>query len=61
MRTYKNLYLHLFNALTDALDDLHRGHISSAAHTLEAAQQQTEAWFMDCETMPDEPLSPVQR
>ena len=42
MTTYKELYFHLFNTLTDAIDDLEQGHIINAIYRMKQAQIQTE-------------------
>lgn len=54
MHSYKQLYLHLFNALTDALEELDRGRIIPAIHLLKAAQRQTESWHMELDIIPEE-------
>ncbi len=42
MERYQKLYLKLFNAITDALEQLEKGRISQAQVTLIAAQQDAE-------------------
>lgn len=56
MTTYKELYFHLFNALTDALRALERGHVITAIHLLQRAQQQAEEWVMEFDILPDTPM-----
>jgi len=56
MKSYKALYFHLFNVLTDALGAIEQGHIITAIHLLQKAQQQTEEWAMEADILPDTPL-----
>ena len=42
MERYQKLYLKLFNAITDALEQLEKGRIPQAQVTLIAAQQDAE-------------------
>ena len=56
MTTDKELYFHLFNALTDALRALERGHVITAIHLLQRAQQQAEEWVMEFDILPDTPM-----
>ena len=56
MNSYKTLYFHLFNALTDALRALERGHVITAIHLLQRAQQQAEEWVMEFDILPDTPM-----
>ena len=44
---YQKLYFHLFNAITDALNQMELQNYGQAAVTLVAAQQQTEDWYME--------------
>ena len=47
MPDYQKLYTLLFNAVTDALEDLERLNIGAAKARLIAAQQQAEELYMD--------------
>lgn len=49
MLNYKTMYLRLFNAITDALEDLARGNVPRAADILRRAQQETEEMYIDIE------------
>ena len=49
MDSYKQLYFHLFNAITDAIGDLKKNDPATALLRLAQAQQQTEEWYMDSE------------
>ena len=42
MQTYKELYFHLFNTLTDAITDLEQGQVLTAIHRMKLAQQAAE-------------------
>ncbi len=53
MTTYKELYFHLFNTLTDAIDDLEQGHIINAIYRMKQAQIQTEEQHLDLDLVPD--------
>ena len=44
---YKKMYFCLFNAITDALQELEKHHILSANLILQNAQQRTEEMYMD--------------
>lgn len=46
---YKKMYLTLFNALTDAIEQLERADYGSAREILIRAQQQTEEIFIESE------------
>jgi|GEM_PF-332681 len=46
MDDYKQMYLVLFNSVTDALDDLHRQDCAGAARRLAQAQCRTEELFL---------------
>lgn len=47
MPDYQQMYLTLFNAVTDALTALEQRNLGQAAALLRAAQQETEAIFVD--------------
>lgn len=47
---YKKLYFWLFNAMTQALEELGRGNISGAKRILEQAQIQAEELFISTGT-----------
>jgi len=47
MPDYQKLYALLFNAVTDALEDLDRLNIGAARERLVAAQQQTEELYIE--------------
>lgn len=50
MTNYQKMYVTIFNAVTDALDMLERGHTWSAKAILKEAQQVTEEIYIDtCE------------
>lgn len=44
---YKKMYLHLFNAVTDALEELGAGRTEQAKRSLIAAQQRCEELFIE--------------
>ena len=44
---YKKMYLCLFNAITDALQELEKQNSSSAKNILQSAQQRTEEMYVD--------------
>ena len=44
---YKEMYYHLFNALTDALEQLENGQVVLARDILMRAQIETEEMYMD--------------
>ena len=46
MPTYKELYFHLFNAITDALRALEAQNIGTAKELLIHAQQNTEEMYL---------------
>ena len=54
MTTYKELYFHLFNALTDAINELEQGQIVSAISRMKQAQIRTEARHLDLDIVPDQ-------
>ena len=47
MVDYQKLYVHLFNAFTDAIEKLEKGYPVIAKDILMYAQQQTEEMYMD--------------
>ena len=47
MQLYQKMYLHLFNAVTDALRALENGQTEHARLLLVEAQQQTEAHYVE--------------
>ena len=51
--TYKELYFHLFNALTDAINELEQGNTVSAIYQMKQAQIQTEERHLDLDIVPD--------
>lgn len=53
--SYKELYLRLFAAITDALRDLQCGRIVSAIHILLRASEEAEAVHMERDILPDAP------
>lgn len=44
---YKKMYFHLFNALTDAIEEFRTGDVLTARDMLMKAQQETEEMYMD--------------
>lgn len=50
---YKKMYLTLFNALTDALDQLEKGHPAAVAAILRTAQQNTEDQYIEADVDED--------
>lgn len=52
---YKNMYYHLFNAVSDALKSLERGAVEEACGLLKRAQQETEELYLDGEEEGDSP------
>lgn len=49
MADYRQMYSHLFNAVTDALEELHMGEIVEAEYRLKMAQMKCEDIFHDTE------------
>ena len=49
MPDYQKMYLTLFNAITDALEEIQKPHIGLAQERLIAAQQLAEDIFIDAE------------
>ena len=52
MELYQKMYLHLFNAVTDALRLLGVGQTQAAAVLLERAQQDCEEMYINVEAPP---------
>ncbi len=46
LSTYKKMYYHLFNAVTDALSELENRNYGTAAARLKKAQQDTEELYL---------------
>ena len=44
---YKKLYFHLFNALTDAIEEIQTGDVLTARDILIRAQQETEEMYLE--------------
>ena len=53
MTSYKELYFHLFNAMTDAIEDLEAGRIVTAIARMKSAQQETEEAHMAADILPE--------
>ena len=51
---YKNMYFHLFNAVTDALTQLERQNFGAAAEILRQAQIDSEEIYLDAEDEEEE-------
>ena len=49
MAEYKSMYLHLFNAVTDSLENMAEQNFGQAAACLRQAQQTCEKLYMDGE------------
>ena len=47
MPDYEKMYLHLFNAITDALAELEEANIGQAVMTLQQAQADTEEMYIE--------------
>ena len=47
MPDYKKMYLTLFNAITDALEEMQKQNIGLAQEQLKAAQQKTEEIYIE--------------
>ncbi len=54
MTTYKELYFHLFNALTDAIEDLETGRIVLAIHRMKQAQLSAEEAHLRTDILPED-------
>ena len=52
MELYRKMYLHLFNAVTDAVRLLGAGQTQAAALLLEKAQQDCEELYISGKTLP---------
>ena len=48
MANYQKLYTLLFNAITDALEELEQLNVGSARERLMTAQQQAEELYLEC-------------
>lgn len=46
---YKKMYLHLFNAVTDAIREIEYGTAEKALNRLKLAQEETEELYCACE------------
>lgn len=53
--SYKELYIRLLSAITDALRELQCGRIVSAMHILLRASEEAEAVHMEVDILPDMP------
>ena len=53
MTNYRELYFHLFNALTDAIRDLEAGRVVPAIQTMKQAQQEVEEAHLRSDILPD--------
>lgn len=49
MEPYKEMYYHLFNAVTDALAMLARQNYGLAAKRLKRAQRETKEWYLEAD------------
>lgn len=54
--SYKDLYLKLFSAVTEALADLQSGRVLSAMQILLRETQNAEAVHMETDILPEAPL-----
>ena len=54
MQNYQKLYTTLFNAVTDALEQLEQQNFGVAREFLRQAQQQTEEWSISAEESAEE-------
>lgn len=54
--SYKELYLRLFSAMTDALADLQSGRIVSGIQILLRETEAAEAAHMEADILPDAPV-----
>lgn len=55
MPDYKKMYLHLFNRVTDALNDIQAGAVDHAQDNLKQAQQECEELFIETDSDTDFP------
>ena len=55
METMKEMYLHLFHAVTDAICQLEAQNYGLARETLTRAQQETEEMFLEAEETAGKP------
>ena len=51
MNIYKDMYFTLFNALTDAIEEMEAQQFDQALHTLEQAQQAAEERYLQGEEL----------
>ena len=51
MNMYKDMYFTLFNALTDAIEEMEAQRFDQALHTLERAQQEAEERYLQGEEL----------
>lgn len=58
---YKAMYYHLFNAVTDAMDDMGRTNYGLAYQKLMAAQQYCEELYLDGGEYPEDQEEEKQR
>lgn len=54
MTTYRRLYFMLFNALSDAIEDLEAGHVITAILRMQQAQQTAECLHMEQDIVPED-------
>ena len=54
MTTYKELYFHLFNVLTDAIEDLEAGRIVTAIARMKQAQRSAEEAHLRTDILPED-------
>ena len=54
MTTYKELYFHLFNALTDAIEAFETGRFADAINGMKQAQIDAEDAHLQTEVLKDE-------
>lgn len=54
MTTYKELYFHLFNALTDAICELEKGRVVTAILRMKRAQQAVEEIHLETDIIPED-------
>ena len=54
MTTYKELYFHLFNALTDAICELEDGRVVTAILRMKHAQQAAEELHLETDIIPED-------
>ena len=54
MTTYKELYFHLFNVLTDAIEELEAGRIVTAIDRMKRAQCAAEEVHLQTDIVPED-------